>query len=53
LKENKSGGVAMSAATARSLDAAPVYKTQLAFWPALGIIVALGFFGLYRRQARK
>jgi hypothetical protein len=30
-----------------------VYKTQLAILPALGIIGALGFFSLYRRQAQK
>jgi hypothetical protein len=31
----------------------PFYKTQLALWPALGIIAALGSFSLYRRRSRK
>ena len=31
----------------------PVYKTRLALWPTVGIIVALGFFNIYRRRASK
>jgi hypothetical protein len=30
-----------------------VYETQLALWPALGIIAALGSYSLYRRRTRK
>lgn len=31
----------------------PVYKTRLALWPTVGIIVALGYFNIYRRRASK
>lgn len=30
---------------------APVHKTGLAIWPAIGIIGALGCYGIYRRRA--